>query len=104
GEYPGSGLPSFASIVLATLAAALLAGAPDAPQQDRLDEQLDRIQPRVRVLGLWVAAGLALYGFSLAILELAERIGPRDVTANFQSGHTAVSALWGVLGLVLLYI
>jgi uncharacterized membrane protein len=104
GEYPGSGLPSLASIVLATLATALLAGAPDAPQQDRLDEQLDRIQPRVRVLGLWVAAGLALYGLSLAILELAERIGPRDVTANFQSGHTAVSALWGVLGLVLLYI
>jgi len=50
------------------------------------------------------ARGLALYALSLCILELAEAVGPRDVRANFQIGHTAVSAVWGVLGLALLYV
>src|SRR5206468_7055857 len=33
-----------------------------------------------------------------------ERLRPGTITAAFQSGHTVVSALWGVLGLALLYL
>jgi uncharacterized membrane protein len=65
---------------------------------------LDGRQRRWRVKGTWTGAGIALYALSLTILEAAERIGPSDVTTDFQSGHTAVSAVWGALGLVLLYV
>jgi uncharacterized membrane protein len=62
------------------------------------------MQPRVRAPGTWVAGAFAVYGLSLGILQIAEWTGPRDVTTNFQSGHTAVSAIWGALGLTLLYV
>ena len=52
----------------------------------------------------WAAVVLAVYGLSLTILEVAERVAPGgDVKTNFQRGHTAVSAFWGALGLLLLY-
>src|SRR5262249_1328672 len=76
----------------------------DAPLQDRLDKELDSLQPRLRAVGTWSAGALAVYGVSLSILQVAEWIGPRDVRTNFQSGHTAVSAVWGALGLTLLYV
>jgi uncharacterized membrane protein len=45
---------------------------------------------------------LALYAVSLAILELAERVSGASVETDFERGHTAVSALWALLGLGLL--
>ena len=47
---------------------------------------------------------LAVYGLSLGILDLYERLAPGSVDTNFQRGHTNVSALWGLLGLGLLYV
>jgi uncharacterized membrane protein len=47
---------------------------------------------------------LGLYAASLSILELAERVGQQGASADFRGGHTAVSAVWGVLGLALLYL
>jgi hypothetical protein len=103
-EHPGEGVPGLVAVVLATLVSARLCTAPRQPPLDRVDTALDAHQPRWRSRGTWIAAGLALYGLSLAILEVAEWIGPRDITTNFQSGHTAVSAVWGALGLTLLYV
>src|SRR5207302_939874 len=57
-----------------------------------------------RAWSAWAAVVVAVYGLSLTILEVAERVAPGgDVKTNFQRGHTAVSAFWGALGLLLLY-
>ena len=53
--------------------------------------------------GWWLAGVLAVYGLSLAILGLAEAVFDAGLQADFQRGHTMVSAFWGLLGLVLLY-
>jgi Predicted membrane protein (DUF2339) len=53
---------------------------------------------------LVVTGGLALYGLSLAILEVAERVSTASVATDFERGHTAVSGLWALVGLALLVI
>jgi uncharacterized membrane protein len=103
-ENPAHGVPGLVAVVLALLVAVRLPGVPARPARDALDRALDEMQPRVRTAGTWFAGGLALYALSLVILQVAEWIGPRDVASNFQSGHTAVSAVWGALGLTLLYV
>ena len=47
---------------------------------------------------------LAVFAGSLVILELAQAVSSGAVHTDFQRGHVAVSAFWGVLGLVLLYL
>jgi hypothetical protein len=59
---------------------------------------------RYRLQATWVAVALAIYGGSLAILEAAQRLSPEGVHTNFQRGQTAVSAFWGILALVSLYV
>jgi hypothetical protein len=57
-------------------------------------------------VGTWVravAAGLTVYGLSLVVLELAERVSGATVETDFQRGHTALSALWGI-GALCLYV
>jgi hypothetical protein len=63
----------------------------------RLDEEWWQI-------ALWVSGGLLVYAASLGILELFVRVSTASLHTDFQRGHTGVSALWGGLGLVLLYI
>lgn len=49
------------------------------------------------------AAALTLYGLSLGVLELAVWVSGASVETDFQRGHTALSALWGV-GALALYV
>jgi hypothetical protein len=49
-----------------------------------------------------VAGSVALYAVSLGILEIAEWISTASVETDFERGHTAVSALWALVGLGLL--
>jgi hypothetical protein len=84
GAHPGAGLPSLMAVIAAVLVLAYVGS--------------------YRVPALWIAGGLAVYGASLGILELSERIGTASVATSFQRGHTGVSALWGSLGLVLLVV
>jgi uncharacterized membrane protein len=49
-----------------------------------------------------VAGGVALYAVSLGMLEIAERVSTASVETDFERGHTAVSALWALVGLALL--
>ena len=51
-----------------------------------------------------VAGALGLYALSLVILEIAERLSGASVHADFERGHTAVSALWALVGLGLLVV
>lgn len=88
GAHPGAGLPSLVYLVAATAVFARLCD----------------IGAAWRRWAGWAAGVLAVYALSLGILELAEWIGSADVTTLFQRGHTGVSALWGVLGLALLYV
>jgi uncharacterized membrane protein len=49
-------------------------------------------------------AVLVMYGLSLTILGLFQAIGTAGFETDFQRGHSAVSAVWGVIGLVTLYL
>jgi uncharacterized membrane protein len=57
-----------------------------------------------RTIILAVAGGVALYAVSLGILELAERVSSASVETDFERGHTAVSAVWALVGLGLLVV
>jgi hypothetical protein len=61
-------------------------------------------QERLQRVSLWAAGALCVYTASLVILELVADLSAAGVHTDFQRGHTAVSALWGVLGLVSLYV
>jgi uncharacterized membrane protein len=103
-EHPGAGLPALVAVALALASFAAAAFHVRREPTDELDGELDRAQPSWRSAAWWLAGAVGLYAASLGLLELAERIRPDGVTAAFQGGHTAVSALWGTLGLVLLYL
>jgi Predicted membrane protein (DUF2339) len=63
---------------------------------------LAALEPRLRERLGWLAAAIGLYTASLLILEVAERVSTASVQTDFERGHTAVSALWGAVGLALL--
>jgi len=86
-EHPAAGAPSVVAVALA-------AGALARWSRSRL----------VGAVSLWSAGGLVLYALSLTIVELVEVVKPGTLASTFQSGHTAVSASWGMLGLLLLYL
>jgi uncharacterized membrane protein len=75
----------------------------DAPARDELDRSLADFQGEARPYALAAAGLLAVYAASLSLLALAQELGP-DVDTAFQRGHTAVSTMWGALGLIALYL
>ena len=56
-------------------------------------------RPEVRWAGI-VVGGLALYAVSLGVLGLVVDLSGASVEADFERGHTVVSALWALVGLV----
>ena len=56
-------------------------------------------RPEVRWAGI-VVGGLALYALSLGVLGLVVDLSGASVEADFERGHTVVSALWALVGLV----
>ena len=113
-RHPGEGVPSLVFAVLAALGLAFFL-RPDPGVRPTWtlrgeirwssvgDEVVARM-PLWRAVLLAVAGVLALYAASLAILELFQWASPASVATDFQRGHTAVSALWGLVGLALLYV
>jgi uncharacterized membrane protein len=81
-RHPGSGIPA---VALVLVAAAVIAWRSDP----------------LRTAFSWLCGALGLYAATLAILEASEDLGGGIHTA-FQRGHTAVSFLWGIVGLALL--
>jgi predicted membrane protein DUF2339 len=86
--HPGAGVPSLLLVVAATAVFAWSLGW----------------RERYRVQAIWAAVALGVYAASLAILEATQRLSPAGVHTDFQRGHTIVSAFWGLLALVLLYL
>ena len=109
--HPGRGI---ASVVLVAAAAAVfaffcsaeasVAGDAEPSAYGRIARALDERRRFWRLSAAWGAGVLAVYALSLGILELYEQFAPGSVETNFQRGHTNVSALWGLLGLALLYV
>src|SRR3954469_20177775 len=104
---PATGVPAIAFVAAAAVVFALTRFAPREGGRPRLpwDElawELDTAQERWRRLAGGLAALLGLYGLSLPILGAFEWIGHASVATSFQRGHTGVSAVWGLLGLLLL--
>jgi uncharacterized membrane protein len=87
-SHPGHGLASLVLVIAATATVAWALGWHE----------------RYRLAAIWTAGALAVYGASLAILEAMQRISPQGVHTDFQRGHTVVSAFWGLLALVSLYV
>jgi uncharacterized membrane protein len=81
-SHPGSGAPAVLFVLAATAVIAWRT-------------------PAVETRLAWVCGALGLYAATLTILELSEDFGA-DVHSAFQRGHTAVSFLWGAVGLTLL--
>jgi uncharacterized membrane protein len=88
---PAAGVPSVALVIGAALVSLLYGNLPE------------RWDP-LRGIAAAGTAVLAIYGLSLTILGLFQWIGLADVETDFQRGHSAVSAFWGVIGLVTLYV
>jgi uncharacterized membrane protein len=89
-RHPASGAGAVAGAAVAALSLALVV---------RIPERL-RVS-RAPVFAL--AGALATYAVSLVILELFELGGGR-IETKFERGHATVSAVWGVLALMLLYL
>jgi uncharacterized membrane protein len=90
-DNPAAGVPSVALVVGAALVLLLYGPMPD------------RLEP-FRTAAVAGVAVLAIYGVSLTILGVFQWIAAANVETDFQRGHSAVSAFWGVIGLVALYV
>jgi uncharacterized membrane protein len=96
--HPAAGVPVLLAVVAALYLVVLIPGA--AVLAARIAGSAARAKA-----WLWsLASALLLYAVSLGILELCQWLLAKDVSTNFQRGQTAVSALWGLVGLTLLYL
>jgi hypothetical protein len=99
--HPADGVLALVAALGALAAVAALAVVPGS-RRDRLDESL---RAAVASWRPWAHAGvavLALYASSLAVLALSIELGGAELATEFQRGHTAASALWGIVGLAAL--
>jgi hypothetical protein len=101
-EHPGAGLPALLAALGGALAL-LVAERGTADAERRLPERVERAASDLVPAWLWGLGVGAVYAASLAILELAEILLTGSVEADFQRGHTAVSAFWALVGVVLLH-
>ena len=107
-RHPEGGVLSLVFVALAAAAFGWYCGrAAEKPPADgdrRWRAELDRRQPLWQRSAIAVTTVLLMYAASLSILGLAEAIGNGSVPSKFHGGHSAVSAVWGLVGLVALYI
>jgi uncharacterized membrane protein len=89
-EHPATHIAALLLVVAALAGAALLLRG-----REMLLQRLD-------LTAAGIAALLALYGASLALMEAAQRLGGAELHAKFQRGETLVSALWAIVALALL--
>lgn len=101
-SLPAAGVPALVAVG-AALGALLLSLRRIDPADD-LDGWIDaNVEPSRRAL-TWLLAGLGLYAASLSILGAVEAISTAGETTEFQRGHTAVSAFWGVVAFAALLV
>ena len=109
---PEAGIPSLLCAIGATASFALLlartpgreAPEPGANPYLQFAYSLDSQREHWRRAAEAATAVLCAYAASLGILGIAEAAGGASVETNFERGHSAVSAFWGLIGLVVLYL
>jgi uncharacterized membrane protein len=111
-RHPEAGIPSLLCAIGATAAFARL--LPRTPRRNtpepganpyvELAFSLDSQRELWRRVAEAATAVLCAYAASLGILGIAEAVGGASVETNFERGHSAVSAFWGLIGLVVLYL
>ena len=101
-SVPAEGVPALL-LVGAALASLFLSlrRFETADEVDRLID--DSIDAAKRAL-VWTLAVLGLYAASLSILGAAEALSTAGEKTEFQRGHTAVSAFWGIVAFTALII
>src|SRR5262249_2602534 len=107
GRHPADGVVALVFVIAAAALTALICWR-TAPMEAGEGESGTAVAPKTRqrdlaLATIWGAAFLTAYAASLLVLEVAEAVSSGSVGDDFQRGHVAVSALWGVLGLALLY-
>jgi hypothetical protein len=103
---PGSGVPAVVLASAAALVVALLSSREDRYQSSDerpLPVAMRSALPSISEASLWIAGALGVYALSLSLLQLVEWVSPAGIDTDFQRGHVAVSASWGIVGLALLY-
>jgi uncharacterized membrane protein len=107
-RHPAGGVASIFFVALAAAAFAWYCERVSAalpPEEDRgLRAALVRREPLWKRISIGATAVLLMYAASLAILGAAEAIGSGTVAARFHAGHSGVSAMWGLVGLVAVYL
>jgi uncharacterized membrane protein len=101
----GYGAIALAAVALASAGFAFASAGvrerkPRRRRRARIAYRVDRL---ARHSAPWLAAVLAVESISLVILQIFEWVGRGSVNLEFQHGQTAVSAFWGMLGLIALY-
>ena len=111
-RHPEAGVPSLLLVIAATAAFATLlprsskrqSPEPDANPYVEIAYALESQREFWRRAAEATTAVLCAYAASLGILGLAEAVGGASVETNFERGHSAVSAFWGLIGLGVLYL
>jgi uncharacterized membrane protein len=106
---PAAGVPALACLAVAAAIFALVRFNPPPDEEptfapDRIAWELDRRQPQWRAIAGVGSGLLALYALSLTILGAFQWVDEASVATSFQRGHTAVSAFWGIVGLLTLLV
>jgi hypothetical protein len=94
-SLPAEGVPAL--VLVGAALAALLVSLRRFQPADEVDRWVDGSVELLRQALLWLLAGLGLYTASLAILGVVEALSTAGETTEFQRGHTAVSAFWGLV-------
>lgn len=103
-RHPENGVPAVLVVALGWAGVAFFARVRRTRgDRDALDLAIEKRQHTLLRSAVGVTTVLGLYAVSLSILGLAEAIGGGSVAARFHGGHAAVSAVWGLFGLVALY-
>ena len=97
-QHPGRGVPALAALI------AVAAFAVWAARKVSFPDDLNEYGQILSEYLPWVLGVSVLYLLSLTVLEAAQVISPGSLESGLQRGHAAMSACWGVLGLVLLYL
>jgi uncharacterized membrane protein len=97
-HHPGRGVPALAALVAAA------AFAVWAARKVRFPDDLSEYGRALSEYMPWALGVSLLYLLSLAVLEIAQVVSPGSLASGLQRGHAAMSACWGVLGLMLLYL
>ena len=101
-RVPADGVPAL--LLVGAAFTALLLSLRRIDPADDLDRWIDGSVDDLRRAIVWTLPALGLYAASLSILGATEALSTAGETTEFQRGHTAVSAFWGVVAFTALVV